>query len=83
MTVRALITTGKTCAQKVELMCGNEVITIVNWYQPPSDKSVSLKLDGNKGDTVYKKLIIAGDANANHPNFGYKQAWSAQLADGL
>ena len=72
-TVQALNTSGKTCAQKVELMCGNEVINIINWYQPPSDKIVTLKLDGGKGDTIYKKLIIAGDANANHPTFGYKQ----------
>ena len=70
-TVRALNSSTSTCAQKVELACGDKILTIVNLYQTPSDKRVSLDLGD---DTVFRNTIICGDANANHPDFGYAKA---------
>ena len=70
-TVRALKSNTGTCAMKVELACGREVVTLINWYQAPSDKKVCLDLGESHSGPTFRNLIIAGDANANHPDFGY------------
>ncbi|GFO04217.1 RNA-directed DNA polymerase from transposon x-element [Plakobranchus ocellatus] len=42
---------------------------VYNWYQPPSDKRVTLALGDTKQRFV--RTVIAGDANAHHQAFGY------------
>ncbi|GFO48539.1 selectin protein,pol protein [Plakobranchus ocellatus] len=48
---------------------------IYNWYQPPSDKRVLLDL--SQSDVVYRRTIIAGNANAHHQVFGYENSDAA------
>ena len=59
-----------TDAQKIALWCDGKRFELTDWYQPPSDKRVSLDI----GESVhrYKRTIIAGDANAHHTAFGYE-----------
>ena len=59
-----------TDAQKIALWWDGERFDLINWYQPPSDKQVSLDV----GEYVhrYKRTIIAGDANAHHMAFAYE-----------
>ena len=59
-----------TDAQKIALWWNGKRYDLMNWYQPPSDKRVSLVI----GESVqrYRRTIIAGDANAHHTAFGYE-----------
>ena len=59
-----------TDAQQIALWWDGKRFDLTNWYQPPSDKRISLDI----GESVhrYKRTIIAGDANAHHTAFEYK-----------
>ena len=60
---------GGTDAQRITLWWKGAKSNIYNWYQPSSDKRVTLGL----GDSTqrYIKTIIAGDTNGHHQDFGY------------
>ena len=68
--VENVATKTGTDAQKIALWWNGKRYDLYNWYQPPSDKKVSLDI----GEAVhrYNRTIIAGDANAHHTAFGYE-----------
>ena len=60
-----------TDAQRVTVWWDSKKYEIYNWYQSPSDKKVELDL--GEGKFNFQRTIIAGDANAHHPQFGYAE----------
>ena len=81
-TVENLKSATGTDEQKVSVW--SEKYEIYNWYQSPSDKRVDLDL--GEGKFNFQRTVIAGDANAHHPLFGYAETdvagqWLEDLAN--
>ncbi|GFN90800.1 hypothetical protein PoB_001730600 [Plakobranchus ocellatus] len=58
--------------QEVKVWWGGKKYQLWNWYQPPSDKSVSFDL-GN-GTHRFTHTLMAGDANAHHLAFRFENS---------
>ncbi|GFO00931.1 selectin protein,pol protein [Plakobranchus ocellatus] len=71
-TVQNIQTSSSSFAQEVKVWWGRKKYQLWNWYQPLSDKSVSIDL-GN-GTHRFTRTLVAGDANAHHPAFGYENS---------
>ena len=64
---------GSSDAQRVTVWWNGTKFSIYNWYQAPSDKTVTLDL--GSADYIFQRTIVAGDAYAHHPAFGYKESY--------
>ncbi|GFN96363.1 selectin protein [Plakobranchus ocellatus] len=70
--VRNIQTPSSSGVQEVKVWWGGKKCQLWNWYQPPSDKSVSIDL-GNATHR-FTRTLVAGDANAHHPAYGYENS---------
>ncbi|GFO44644.1 RNA-directed DNA polymerase from mobile element jockey-like [Plakobranchus ocellatus] len=71
-TVRNVQTPSSSDIQAIQVWWRGKKFQPWNWYQPPSDKSVSFVL--GKGTHRFTRTLVAGDANAHHPAFGYENS---------
>ncbi|GFO36148.1 selectin protein,pol protein [Plakobranchus ocellatus] len=70
--VRNIQTPSSSDVQDIKVWWGGKKYQLWNWYQLPSDKSISFDL-GNSTHR-FTRTPVAGDANAHDPAFGYENS---------